>query len=105
MWTPHSPLPTTSKATAGQSGPDGLGMLCSPKAGLGYQSWKPGGMSAWLCEPGPHQCMKASLYTLHSPRSRPAFPIGHSLAPAAFLGWRRHRGLNSLFFPNQGSEP
>lgn len=61
MWTLHSALTTT----AGQSGPDNLGMLCSLKAWLGYQSWKPGDMSARLCERGPHQCMKAWLYTLH----------------------------------------
>ena len=45
--------------------------------------------------------MKARLYKLHSLRSQPAFPIGHSLAPAAFLGQSRQRGLASLFFPNQ----
>lgn len=82
-----------------------MGMGSSPKAGLGYQSWNRGGMSAWLCEPGSHQRMKASLDKLHLLRSQPAFLIGHGLAPAAFLGQRRQRGLASLFFPNQGSEP
>lgn len=56
------------------------------QGGAGISKLEARGMSAWLCEPGSHQCMKASLYKLHSPRSRPAFPIGHGLAPAAFLG-------------------
>lgn len=46
-----------------------LGDVWLPKAGLGYQSWKCGGMSAQLCELDSHQCMKGLLNKPHSLRS------------------------------------
>ena len=49
------PLPTPPPPQGPQLGSQGQGawgIQGSPKAGLGYQSWKRRGMSAWLCELG-----------------------------------------------------
>lgn len=97
---PHSI--TTSRATAGQCRPDSLGMCGSPKEGLGYQSWKCGGMSAQLCELDSHQCMKALLNKPHSLRSQPAFPIGHGLAPSCIPALEEAEGPGLFVLPKSG---
>lgn len=48
IWTLHSPPHHHLKGHSRAVGPDS-----SPKAGLGYQSWERGGMSAGLCAPAP----------------------------------------------------
>ena len=100
--TPHPT--TTARAAAGQAGPDSLGMRGSPKAGLGYQSWKRGGMSASFVSPLPSRHESPAVQTAFAALPT-CIPDWSQPGPSCIPGTEQAEGPGLFVLPKSGLEP
>lgn len=92
-------LPTATLRATAVGGQTACGCAARPGRGWKIKAASAGHVSAFV---GLLPSMHESLAVQTSFASlRPAFLIGHGLAPAAFLASRSQGGLASLFSPNQ----